>query len=449
MVDIANIVDVTITKETQSVSQMGFGTPLILGPNGPGANYEVRLYESIDDVADDYAITDPEYLMALGVFSQSPRVKEVKIATLDAFVEMVQTIVFSTDLIIGNSVACVVDGVALTATPFDVSNAQTLTDLAAKIQATAGVGTSISDGFHTITNTAATAGKPFAITGVIVTGGVSQATAVVTTTVDNVDYASNLTEIVKTDNDWYGLLADTVDEVFVEAIAAWVESHYKIYFTRSEDVDIYDSGSTTDIAAVLDTAERERTAVIFNEDNDDYIDGCWMGKGLPYAPGSITYKFKTLSGPAASTTLTGTERQNILNKNCNLYSYIAGVNMMEEGTMASGEFIDIIIGIDYIRARMAENIFGKLVNAKKIPYTDAGIAIIEAEIRAVLENAIKIGIVARAPEEFEGKDYVVEAPKVADISDNDKANRLLPDVTWQARLAGAIHKVIVVGHVQV
>nr|MDO8118666.1 DUF3383 family protein [Candidatus Sigynarchaeota archaeon] len=223
----------------------------------------------------------------------------------------------------------------------------------------------------------------------------------------------------------------------------------KIFFTRSADANIYDSTSTTDVAAVLEDEERERTSVIFNEDNTDYIDGCLMGRGFPYAPGSITYKFKTLSGPVASTTLTGTERNAILDKNCNLYSYIAGVNMMEEGTMASGEFIDIIIGIDYLRARMAENIFGKLVNLPKVPYTDAGVAIIEAEIRAVLENAIKIGIIAPAPELFNGKDYDVSAPKVADVSDNDKANRLLPDVTWQARLAGAIHKVIVVGHVQV
>lgn len=349
MVDISHIVDVVISKETQSISQMGFGTPLILGFNGPGADYEVRKYSSIDEVADDYDAADVEYQMANAVFAQSPRVRTVKIATLK----------------------------------------------------------------------------------------------------DGESYVENLTEIVKRDNDWYGLLADTVDKAIVEDIAEWVEAHYKIYFTRSNDENIYNSESEDDIAAILQAAERERTAVIFNETNDDFIDACLMGKGLAYMPGSITYKFKTLSGPKASTALTATQRAAILGKNCNLYSRIAGVSMIEEGTMASGEFIDIIIGVDFLRARMAENIFSKLINAKKIPYTDAGIAIIEAEIRAILENAIKIGIIARAPEMFDGRDYDVYTPKVAEISDNDRANRLLPDVTWQARLAGAIHKVLIRGYVRV
>lgn len=445
MVDIANIVDVTITKETQSVSQQGFGTPLILGVNGPGADYEVRSYENIDEVADDYAVSDEEYEMASAVFSQSPRVREVKIATLKTLAPQQRTITLSTDLIAGNVFSATLNGV-LCSTTFATTHADQMTAMCALLAAVAGVNTATPVG-DVITIVADDPDVPMTLTGVTVTGGLSQPTVTLAISVPNVGYVDNLTEIVKYDNDWYGLLVDTVDPEEVQEIAEWVESHYKIFFTRSESTGIIDPVSTTDIAYLLEAAGRERTAVIFNEDNDDYIDGAWMGKGLPFAPGQITYKFKQLSGPSASTSLTATQRNAALNKNANLYSYIAGVSMMEEGTMASGEFIDIIIGIDWLRARIAENIFAKLVNADKIPYTDAGVAIIESEIRAVLENGIKNGLIARSPDDFGGKDYIVEAPKVADIADTDKANRLLPDVVWQARLAGAIHKVIVRGKV--
>ena len=111
--------------------------------------------------------------------------------------------------------------------------------------------------------------------------------------------------------------------------------------------------------------------------------------------------------------------------------------------------IDIIQGIDWIRARMQENIFQKLVNADKIPYTDAGVAIIEAQTRATLENAIKKGVIAPDPDKFDGEPYLVQVPKVADVSANDKGNRLLPDITWQATLAGAIHRVTIQGRVEI
>ncbi len=47
------------------------------------------------------------------------------------------------------------------------------------------------------------------------------------------------------------------------------------------------------------------------------------------------------------------------------------------------------------------------------------------------------------------EDLIVEAPLAADVSSNDKASRLLPDVEFIATLAGAIHKTIIRGKVVV
>lgn len=97
----------------------------------------------------------------------------------------VQTIVFSADIVASNSIACSVNGDALTATVYATSNAATLTAFAAKIEAHEDVLTAVSDGTHTITVTSVSA-VAITFTGPTVTLGASQATATITTTVAGV-----------------------------------------------------------------------------------------------------------------------------------------------------------------------------------------------------------------------------------------------------------------------
>lgn len=64
-------------------------------------------------------------------------------------------------------------------------------------------------------------------------------------------------------------------------------------------------------------------------------------------------------------------------KTANFYSEVGGVNITQEGKVASGEWIDIIIGTDWLEARLRESVYSALVNNRKIPYDDTGIAMIE------------------------------------------------------------------------
>lgn len=441
--DISTVVDVTITRETTSVSQAGFGTMLILGDNGDPSNL-VREYSSLTEVAENYETTDEEYLAAAAAFSQSPSPDTVKIGHSGTYVAQVQTITFSGDLVASNSVACTIDGVALSATVFATDHLTTMNALATKIAATAGVATATvgGSGNRVITCTAAVAGVPFTITGVVVTLGASQATAAIATSTANVGVQDALSDIIEEDNDWYALMMTDRTEGHVLLAAAYIETLRKIFITCSSDVDILDSTSTTDIAAYFESQNYDRTAVIFNEAPADYPDAAWLGRCLPEDPGEITWKFKTLSGVTASD-LSTTDRSDALDKNCNLMTTIGGVDITEEGTMASGEFIDVIRDTDYLQARLEEAVYSRLANLNKIPYTDAGVAIIESEIRAVLNGAVEDGILSSdpAPE--------VEVPKVADVSEVDRAARFLPDITFTATLAGAIHRVEINGTVSV
>jgi len=94
---------------------------------------------------------------------------------------------------------------------------------------------------------------------------------------------------------------------------------------------------------------------------------------------------------------------------------------------------------------MQAAVFGEIANVSdKIPFTDEGIQIITGLVEGVLNR-------------FAGNSYKllqrgsisVTAPAYADISSNDKANRTLPDVEWEALLQGAIHFVKIRGVVSV
>ena len=88
---------------------------------------------------------------------------------------------------------------------------------------------------------------------------------------------------------------------------------------------------------------------------------------------------------------------------------------------------------------MAKRIFEALAANPKIPYTNAGISIIEGKVRATLKEAARRTIID------EEVGYTVTVPRVQDVSAADKAARNLPDVKFSATMSGAVHKVDVDG----
>ena len=111
--------------------------------------------------------------------------------------------------------------------------------------------------------------------------------------------------------------------------------------------------------------------------------------------------------------------------------------------MVSGEYIDLMSGVDWLQATIQENVFAHLVNLPKIPFTYGGIAIIESEIISAINAGIDSGFIAESPQ------FTISVPLAANVSAVDKANRYLPDIEFTAFLAGAIHKTQINGAVSV
>ena len=449
MAEISEIVSVSISLEDARTAQQGFDTILFIGDssNSDLTASEVREYTALEELTDDgFLTTDAEYLFATAVFSQDVSPESIKITKELTRVAQQHTIDFDADFVTSNNVDLDIDGVAVTTTPFNTDHTTTLSDLASNIQSHASVSACTVTGARQVTVTAQTAGVPITISDIAVTGGASQAVGTSAVSVANVGIQEDLTAIVENDNDWYGLVLQETDQEFVELAAAWVETKRKLFATRSTDTGLYDSGSTTDVAYVLQQADYDRTMVIHAEDADEYIDGAILARCLAENAGSVTFKFKELSG-ITTTTLTTTQRNALDDKNANYYHTIASQGFFREGKVASGEFADIVIGADWITARIEENVFTKLINAGKVAYTDQGIQLIEGEIRGVLLQAIDRAILAEYSEdEWEN---AVSVPLASEVSSANKAARLLEDVTFSGTLAGAIHKVTLSGQLSV
>jgi len=257
---------------------------------------------------------------------------------------------------------------------------------------------------------------------------------------------NDLNAIVAVNDDWYALAETTRVSATVQAIAAWVEARVKIFGTTSDDPNIINQSvgvDTTSIAYLLNLAGYVRSFVMYHEDAaNDFPECAWFGRVLPLVPGSETWKFKQLNSIAYSN-LTTSQSLNARNKKANTYEFIGGVGITREGTMAQGEFIDIIRGVDWLTSRIQEFVYAVLVRSEKVPYTNAGITLIEAEVKRALQLGIDNNFISDNPEP------VVTVPDAATVPPNDKANRILKNVKFTATLAGAIHAVEIRGTVTV
>ena len=120
----------------------------------------------------------------------------------------------------------------------------------------------------------------------------------------------------------------------------------------------------------------------------------------------------------------------------------------KNGICGDGNFIDNVLGADYITHQIRENLYEIFIANKKIAYTDDGFALVAAGVFAALNRAVELHIIATDPEDDTGV-YTVVIPKRADATDEQARNRQMPDIKWSAQLEGAVHSVKVNGTLRV
>lgn len=442
---LSQFVTVTITRDTVGASRAGFGTPLLLSAYASFAE-RTRTYESLAEVAEDFAVTtSPEYLAAQQLFSQSPRPAQIKIGRSALKPTQVYRINVTT---VRNSHTYTINvkgkGVTSTAVTFtsdaSATNDEIIAGLVAALNLVTGnnylaaaVDSGTSD-YATVTGDAA--GDWFSLE-------VDPADLEVLQTHADPGVATDLANIALEDDDWYALITFYNSNAYVLAAAAWIETQKKIYYCDLDETKTITQAVTgSDTADDLHTLAYARTAVWYHPSSAAMLGASIAGRCLPIDPGGETHALKNLSGVAA-VTMTSTHRTNLLAKEANSYRTVGGSGRTFDGTTADGDYIDVTRGLDWLENDMQVGVFNALASADKIPFTDAGVAVVENEVRASLARAVVAGVLSDDPKP------VVTVPRVANIASADKAARNLPDVSWSATLAGAIHKVNIAGTVSV
>lgn len=417
------IIDASISLSTKTITKQGFGTSMFLGESMK-LDRRVKSYANIIEVAVDFAESDAEYKMADTAFSQentpdSIMIGKKVVATSTAITAATNS---SGDIVNINKTAHNLEsGASVTVTGFNEAEYNGTFEI-----------TVIDDDNFQYTAASTPSATP-------ATGSGSY-TASET-------WANAIQECFNFNSTWYGLAITSAVEADILSVAAKIEVLKRIFLARSSDDDNLDSVDTGSILYQLKQLGYDRTFTIYNGDTANYFaDAAWLGRQLPTIPGSSNWAFKSLTGIIADDLLSS-QSSAVFTNNGNTYETFAGQSITRYGKVASGEWIDVIRGADWLQARLQENLYSTFINVEKIPYTDAGGDIIENKIREILDEGVENDFIAS---DADGNGlYTITVPDVADISSADKLARLFSGVSFTATLAGAINKIAISGNLSV
>lgn len=427
MAEIDSIVQIQITKESAAVATASFNIPLIFATH-TNFTERTRSYTDMDAIAADFDSADKVYVIAQKLFGQSSvgaRPVSVVVGRRE-----VNSVTYTPTVANNTPYTLTINGIAYTYTSDASSTAAEITsglqDLTDAIS-----GITVTDNTGTLTIAPTVAGSDYTVTASANLVGVNAVTETIADALDAISFENNV---------WYAVVADTHVQTDVVALSNAVATRRKIFGTSTQDPAVANTAysvGATDVASVLKSSGQGRTYIVYSPTADtEYPEAAWMGAQLAYTPGTNDWDFKRVVGVTVSA-ITDIQRANLRSKNANMYTTVGGLNIMQDGNMSDGSPNDEIIFIDWLYARLQEQIFFRVANTLKIPFTNSGLVKIENEIRSVLSQAeANTGI---------DRGWSVVVPDVADIPETLRAQRTAGVFQFRARLAGSVRRVIING----
>lgn len=250
--------------------------------------------------------------------------------------------------------------------------------------------------------------------------------------------ADALKAIINEDNDFYGVLLvnrhKEDQQAYAHDIISLAEAIAKKRLLAGVDV----SAQHLVVAEALKDKNYGNIFCCYQTEATESLAAALMGKMLPKTPGSASWAFKDLTGIKPQK-ISLSLSEDLKRLNINRYIAISSVGVTLDGKVAKGEFIDVVHGRAWLQVRMQERLFRLFKLNDKIPFTDKGLDLVRSEIQAQLVDGVDRGFLAADP-----KPKVYIAP-IAEIDAVSREKRILPDVTFSARAAGAIHEVDIRG----
>lgn len=444
---LSDIVNITVVTTNPGITAPGFGIALLLSYSATWVE-RTRTYSSYAGVLSDFAATTPEAQAAATYFGQQPAPQTLMIGRGALPPTTTWTIALEVVAATGTVYKVRIrDGVTNTTFQYTVAPADTNDLIIAGLKAAYDAlalthfTSSIAGGAgsHVLVLAAATPANWIGIEVFDVSVGAVGGLLKLTEGGADPGVATDLAAVNNESQAWYGLLMLFKSQAIALATATWVEANGKFFDVASADTACAtdaDSGAT-DTCHQIKAAARARTAADFHPRNDEFFDVAKVGRWFPINPGRDNWRLKTLSGPTP-VKFTATQIVNLKAKYAGWYYVIgagnSGVNVVGgDGKVGANEYIDVVRFIDWYTINLQVDLFNVLYQNEKVPYTDGGIATIEAAIRARNELGILAGGIAATPAP------TVLVPKAANVPTSDKANRVLNNVSTTWTLAGALN----------
>ena len=446
MANIDRIINVQISLNTAGITSQGFNTMLIAGWHGYSTERVMTITDANELLEMGFKADNPIYCAAADAFSQTPHVREVKIGRMQCDTVRLG---FNGDVIAGNIYSLQANSVdakgeiVAEVSMYTSQEADTVADVLA------GLADGLKDSVVYIASVvenelyikSADPTHSFAV--------VPMSPLVINSFVPaDISIAENMANIAGADTDFYGIILASRKQDDILAMADWAETQTKLFVTAIAEVGAKNAEVTADTGALLMEGNYYRTAWYYHADAEtDFPDAAIMSRCFTVLPGGETWANKRLSA-VTTDVLKEHEYKAIIGKNGNTFEKFRNISITQNGKVAAGEWIDVIRFRDWLVETIQTEEFTMLINRDKLPYTDSGIALVESTLNSVLALGQRRGGIAPVEYDEEGNKntgYVITVPKASSISANVKAQRVLRDVTFTARLAGAIHVVEITG----
>lgn len=450
MAQLDRIVNVQISLNTTAIKEQTFSDLLVLGAHALSVTRTLVVTQA-DELLDlGMSPQDPVYMAVRDVFKQIPTINRVfvgrrHVAASTATVTAATASEYSVTL--GWRAAVTGEQQTATAT-YPAQADDTADDIAsALVTAIAALGAPV---------TATSVGAEVAVSPTVAGTAISfrvrgNLLADIPTSDESPSVA--LAACKAETGDWYGVVTTSRTDAEIIDAAQWVEANTKLHLAASAQAGILDPGLASDLASRLQQMQFFRTALWYHAAAaGEWLEAAVAANRFTYYPGGETW---------ANTKLAGISYDNLAEgqalaahaKNANTFEPFRNFAITQNGKVAAGEWIDVIRFRDWLAEQIKISVVSALINIRgnlgKVPYTDGGIQTIGNAMRGVLELGVQRGGIA--PEELDEDDRVIPSftitlPRASGVPFNNKANRVLRDVGFTARLAGAIHAVEIKGN---
>lgn len=438
MAKLSRIANVVISLMTTGITELSFSDGMLFGVTGVFMERRIEITGANELLDMGMPETDPMYIAASNWFSGIPASRKLHVGrwspaahkiTIDPAIkqdDIVKVNITYKDAATG---AIKVDSVTYTA-----GAAPTPTTAATAITAL------ITGKGWPVTGSAAVGVITVSATGTNDIGLSVTGPAAISYTAPTEGIAAALSAC---NGNWYGLVFASRVRADVELVSKWAEANEKLFGSATSETNALSGASTTDLLAWGMQNQLFRSFFFYSaKAASQYPEATLMSEMFTFYPGQETWALKKLPGIAYDDLQEG-QASAVFAKNGNTFELFRNFAVTQGGKVAGGEWIDVIRLRDQLVESIRVSVVSAMINANgKIPYTDGGIAVIENAIRQPLDLNVRRGGIA--PPELDAENnvipsYILTMPLSANVPFNDKANRVLNDVKFTARLAGAIH----------